>query len=170
MKVKYTKLPKKDALIVEYQKAQESAEHYDKLIWTVTSIFITVIAVILGYSFNKELSIIKLSFNIIGALGIILFLFTIIKHMHHIKNVKYKRCKEIEDMLAMKQHNMIQKKATMITGFLAIKLLLIFVIGLIGIYYILFSGILRNISIEAFLITLTLLFVIIALVYVFSEL
>ncbi len=96
-----------ELLAIEYQKAQDSAEHHDNLLWTVTSIIWAGNLVLLGFVLysikNNDLQIILTSLSALGILLIVsMFLFAIL--FRSIRRQKYKRCKELEQILGFKQH------------------------------------------------------------------
>ena len=102
-----TELPTNEILLIEYQKAQDSAEHHDKLVWTVSSIFFAGLTALLGF-IVKDYSIIIhepiiLLVSII-ALIMIYSLYVFISSLRMFKNVSYKRCRIIERKLGMEQH------------------------------------------------------------------
>ena len=93
---------------IEYQKAQDSAEHHDNLLWTVTSIIWAGNLVLLGFVLNNITDPnLRFFLTLLSILGIILvtcmcvfaFLFT------SIRNQKYERCKRLEETLKFTQHN-----------------------------------------------------------------
>jgi len=45
--------PTNDALLVEYQAAQGSAEHHDNLVWTVTSTMWGASLILLGFTLDQ---------------------------------------------------------------------------------------------------------------------
>ena len=94
-------------LLIEYQKAQDSAEHHDKLIWTVSSIFFAGIIALLGF-LAKDFSTIKdepitLMISIFGIMMAI-SLGIIIQSFKFYKNSSYLRCRQIERNLGMNHH------------------------------------------------------------------
>jgi hypothetical protein len=86
-------------LRVEYQKAQDSAEHHDSLLWYVTSIVWSGNLIVLGQiatCTKTHLSGILIPICIL-ALVLNLFLWAAAFQFRWIKKQKYKHCKEIED-------------------------------------------------------------------------
>ena len=98
----------KEVLLVEYQAAQESAQHHDNLIWTVTALIwggmLVLFGFILGNLDNANLRFILILLSIIGiALTIAVLVFTL--QYNSVTRQKYQRCKTIELLLGMRQHN-----------------------------------------------------------------
>jgi len=98
----------KEVLLVEYQAAQESAQHHDNLIWTVTALIwggmLVLFGFILGNLDNTSLRLILILLSIIGiALTIAVLVFTL--QYNSVTRQKYQRCKTIELLLGMRQHN-----------------------------------------------------------------
>ncbi len=105
-----SKEPTEDWAKVEYQQAQDSAQHHDNLVWTTTSIIwagnLVLLGLILGLivkdnnvdTTSQVFSSLRPLFIILGALGILLSLFVWSMQLQFgkIRNFKYKRCKEIE--------------------------------------------------------------------------
>jgi len=101
------KKPNKDILLVEYQKAQDSAEHHDKLVWTTTSIILSGMLILIGFILEnlfKTPRIPILFFTGILGISLAIFLIVLQKGFREIKRQKYNRCKEIEQELGMEQH------------------------------------------------------------------
>ena len=98
----------KEVLLVEYQAAQESAQHHDNLVWTVTALIwggmLVLFGFILGNLDNASLRLILILLSIIGiALTIAVLVFTL--QYNSVTRQKYQRCKTIELLLGMRQHN-----------------------------------------------------------------
>ena len=98
----------KEVLLVEYQAAQESAQHHDNLVWTVTALIwggmLVLFGFILGNLDNTSLRLILILLSIIGiALTIAVLVFTF--QYNSVMRQKYQRCKTIELLLGMRQHN-----------------------------------------------------------------
>jgi len=98
----------KEILLVEYQAAQESAQHHDNLVWTVTALIwggmLVLFGFILGNLDNASLRLILILLSIIGiALTIAVLVFTL--QYNSVTRQKYQRCKTIELLLGMRQHN-----------------------------------------------------------------
>jgi len=98
----------KEVLLVEYQAAQESAQHHDNLVWTVTALIwggmLVLFGFILGNLDNASLRLILILLSIIGiALTMAVLVFTL--QYNSVTRQKYQRCKTIELLLGMRQHN-----------------------------------------------------------------
>lgn len=98
----------KEVLLVEYQAAQESAQHHDNLVWTVTALIwggmLVLFGFIIGNLDNASLRLILILLSIIGiALTIAVLVFML--QYNSVKRQKYQRCKTIELLLGMRQHN-----------------------------------------------------------------
>jgi hypothetical protein len=97
----------KEVLLVEYQAAQESAQHHDNLVWTVTAIIwggmLVLFGFVLGNLDNVNLRLILTLLSILGiALTIAVWGFAL--QLNSVKRQKYQRCKTIETLLGMLQH------------------------------------------------------------------
>ncbi|MCX6579101.1 MAG: hypothetical protein NT166_02835 [Candidatus Aminicenantes bacterium] len=94
-------------LLEEYKAAQDSAQHHDTLVWTVTSIFWAANIILVGTVLTaiNQYKLKCLPF-VLSFLGICLCLsvcaFT--GQFNYIMRQKYIRCKKIEGELGMKQH------------------------------------------------------------------
>ena len=96
-----------EALLVEYQAAQASAEHHDNLVWTITSIIWGANLVLLGFILNVvDSSSMRGPLTVLSILGILLpvavLFFTF--RLNSVKRQKYVRCREIEGILHLRQH------------------------------------------------------------------
>ncbi|WP_145440912.1 hypothetical protein [Gimesia chilikensis] len=99
-------------LLVEYSAAQSSAEHHDKLVWTLTSYSWTASFALYGIAteylkaeYHKTFKILACIFGV----ALILAAWHFAKQYREIKNSKYNRCKEIESLLGMRQHQATEK-------------------------------------------------------------
>jgi len=98
----------KEVLLVEYQAAQESAQHHDNLVWTLTALIwggmLVLFGFVLGNLDNASLRLILILLSIIGiALTIAVLVFTL--QYNSVMRQKYQRCKTIELLLGMQQHS-----------------------------------------------------------------
>ena len=95
------------ALLVEYDKAQDSAQHHDSLVWTSVSFIFGGMLVLLGFVLN---SLDKLGPNdvlyAVSGLGIGLTLAAIMIafQFNRITRFKYDRCRVIEKQIGVLQH------------------------------------------------------------------
>lgn len=98
----------KEVLLVEYQAAQESAQHHDNLIWTVTAIIwggmLVLFGFVLGNLANANLQLILTLLSIIGLVLTIAVLVFVLQ-FNLVMRQKYQRCKTIEKLLGMGQHS-----------------------------------------------------------------
>lgn len=97
----------KEVLLLEYQAAQESAQHHDNLVWTVTALIwggmLVLFGFVLGNLDNASLRLILILLSIIGiVLTIAVLVFTL--QYNSVTRQKYQRCKTIELLLGMRQH------------------------------------------------------------------
>ena len=103
---------RREVLLVEYQKTQDSAEHHDSLVGSVTALWLGS-AVLIGFVLSalgeKHAHHYKAVMILLIALGICLTIMTAWWALRagKIKRKKYARCKEIERELGMRQHLMI---------------------------------------------------------------
>jgi hypothetical protein len=100
--------PNPEYLLVEYQAAQNSAEHHDGLIWSITGVTWGASLILLGFllenAANPQLKHIVVLVSILGVLlNIKVWAYTY--QLAAIKNYKYNRCKAIETKLRLKQHS-----------------------------------------------------------------
>lgn len=102
--------PRREALLIEYQKAQDSAEHHDNLVWNITALNWIGSAVLMGFVLSGIGSSPTLSQKIaLFSLAIVGFLLSCLvwrwaRQVGAMRNLKYRRCKEIEAELGMRQH------------------------------------------------------------------
>lgn len=99
-----------EALLIEYQQAQDSAQHHDNLAWTVTSIMWAANLVLLGVVVNSSSAIAQVSTRILltllSVLGILSahYACRLYHLLAEVKRRKYARCHKLEEMLGMRQH------------------------------------------------------------------
>jgi hypothetical protein len=104
---KPTDKPDLQALLVEYEKAQDSAQHHDSLLWTSVSFIFGGMLVLLGFvldSLDKKEA--KSILWIVSVLGILLTVVAVLIafQFNRVKQFKYDRCREIEEQIGGKQH------------------------------------------------------------------
>ena len=90
----------REALLVEYQAAQDSAQFHDGLLWTISSIMWGGSLVLLGFLSTNHGSVTStLLFEVLASLGLLLNLsvWVIAWQLRRIKKHKYDRCKAIEN-------------------------------------------------------------------------
>lgn len=115
-------------LLIEYKKSQDSAEHYNTLSWTISSIFLAGLFTLIGYLLSFSESLKSNELKILNTLGLtasdalaffgmltaVLLLIFIWQH-REIRNKKYNRCKNIEEYIKinnkqiMNQHTNVDK-------------------------------------------------------------
>lgn len=99
--------PTHDDLRAEYQAAQDSAQHHDTLIWSVTSVMWGSALLLMGFILPalKEAALRPL-ITLLSVLGIALtvFLWIFASQFSDVMRHKYARCKAIEDALGLEQH------------------------------------------------------------------
>jgi hypothetical protein len=103
-----------EILLAEYQKAQDSAEHHDKLLWSVVGLILSGMTGLVAFAVTRpeaQLSfLVRLLLPFLGvAFAILLMLF--VRSFAAIRNFKYERCKGIEKELVMEQHLKLQLQA-----------------------------------------------------------
>jgi 4-amino-4-deoxy-L-arabinose transferase-like glycosyltransferase len=98
----------KEALLVEYQAAQDSAQHHDSLVWTTTGIIWGAGLVLIGFVIeNMNDPRLKVSIIATSVLAILLlvYLWVMALTLGSVRNQKYARCKEIEKVFQFEQHS-----------------------------------------------------------------
>jgi hypothetical protein len=94
--------------LAEYKASQSSAEHHDRLVWTVTSIVLSgsliMMGIILGNPMKGLLGFVSLFLCILG-IFLIIFVWITQCQFHGLKKQRYERCKEIEKELDMEVHS-----------------------------------------------------------------
>ena len=104
---------KYESKLLEYEMAQNSAEHHDNLVWSVSTITWGVSSVLLGFVLNNitkdSLGVVVLLFCLIG-IFLILCSWLFARQFRDLRNQKYKRCKKLEAELGISQHTMIKYK------------------------------------------------------------
>lgn len=96
-----------DALLVEYQAAQDSAQHHDILLWTVTGLMWGASLILLGFVLEKLTDpTLRPLITAVSVLGIVInvtvWIFAL--QFNSVKRQKYARCKELEKQLNLSQH------------------------------------------------------------------
>lgn len=100
--------PSENTLLVEYKQAQQSAEHHDRLLWTVSSLILAGMASLLGFVLRISDPPKKDWRVAVGAFaGLLLcyLLYFFMESFAKYRNQKYNRCKVIEGLLGMKAHS-----------------------------------------------------------------
>lgn len=92
----------RQAWLVEYQAAQDSAQHHDNLVWSITSLNWIGSAVLMGFVLDKvdnaKTLFAKVPLLFIALVGIVLTgcVWRWAYQMRRIKFAKYKRCQALE--------------------------------------------------------------------------
>jgi len=99
---------RKDILLVEYQKAQDSAEHHDRLLWTTAALILGGMAALFGLAIGRDAW--RAQRWIVPLIGLLLCAALVFfpRTFRHIRKKKYDRCKVIERELGMEQHSQLQ--------------------------------------------------------------
>jgi hypothetical protein len=95
-------------MLIEYQAAQQSAQHHDTTAWSFISITWGASLVLMGFVLNsvREANL-RILLSVFSAIGI-LFVITVWvarNQMNAVKRQKYARCKELEAKLGFRQHS-----------------------------------------------------------------
>lgn len=97
----------KEILLTEYEASQSSAQFHSGLIWTVSNFLWATALVLYGFILTQiKCAELKILLTCLSLLGIMMVVFSWIfaLQFNSITNQKYKRCKEIEEILGMSQH------------------------------------------------------------------
>ena len=121
--------------LLEYEMSQNSAQHHDSLLWSVSTLTWGVSSVLLGFVLNNLSStkheIIMLFFCTLGSL-IILCAWYFTLQFRSIRNQKYTRCLELEAVLSFTQHtNVKHKKSSQTKLYSAVMILFLLTWGLV---------------------------------------
>ncbi len=107
---------KKDPnLLVEYQKAQDSAHMFDQHIWTTTSIFWAGNFLLYGFAIQAlsagNTLLVKAVTTCFGILGVTLVWLerVLALQFKKLSDAKYDRCKQIERIFGFRQHLLTEK-------------------------------------------------------------
>ena len=99
--------PTPEQLLVEYQAAQNSAQHHDSLIWSINGVVWAGSLVLLGFTLQHaattNLKYIVLLLSVVGIL-LNVKVWTFTYQLAKLKKQKYRRCKTIEKRLGLRQH------------------------------------------------------------------
>jgi hypothetical protein len=127
----------RQAALVEYQATQDSAQHHDNLVWTITSLTWVGSAVLMGFVLsglrdagNPGVKLTLLSITLVGvALAACVWRWAY--QMRCVKVAKYHRCQILEELLGMEQHRKLSYQAgsqTLTYGLLMVLFLLAWVV------------------------------------------
>jgi|GEM_PF-1593372 len=117
----------KESNLLEYEMAQNSAQHHDNLLWSVSTLTWGASSVLLGFVLNNlsnsQQGTILLLFCVLGSLIILCSWFFTLQ-FRSIRNQKYARCLELEPILGFNQHtNLKHKKGSQTTLYSAVMAL-----------------------------------------------
>ena len=103
-----TTKPDNQAFLIEYQAAQDSAQHHDALVWTTTGIIWGAGLVLIGFVI-QNMNDPRLKLSIIATCGLaillLVYLWVMALQLGSVRNQKYARCKEIESIFHFTQHS-----------------------------------------------------------------
>jgi hypothetical protein len=94
--------------LVEYEAAQDSAQHHDNLVWPATSAMWGASLILVGFVLgNLSHENLRPLITVLGVLGITLCVTVWIfaRQYASIRNQKYARCKELEKIFGFNQHS-----------------------------------------------------------------
>ena len=118
--------PTPEALLVEYQTAQDSAQHHDNLVWTTTGIIWGSSLILLGFVISSlSTPSLKLVITASSILGLLLCIYVWLAALQFasVRNQKYSGCKDIEQILNLQQHLRLGYRARSQRVFYAITML-----------------------------------------------
>jgi hypothetical protein len=104
----------RDILLCEYQAAQDSAQHHDGLVWSITSILWASSLVLMGFVLSAigqpEL---RAAITLVGFVAVLLIfvLWGFARQLRSVKVQKYRRCIALERQLGMEQHSHLEYSA-----------------------------------------------------------
>ena len=104
---------RRQALLVEYTAAQNSAQHHDSLVWTTTGMIWSAELVLIGFviqSIDRPKFIIAIIAAYFLAITLLVYLWKTMNSFRQIRNQKYDRCKEIEKEFGLTQHTNLRFK------------------------------------------------------------
>ncbi|HEY8095479.1 MAG TPA: hypothetical protein VIE65_05225 [Methylobacter sp.] len=113
MPTREEKHPTDDAMLVEYEAAQASAEHHDTLVWTVTNSLWALSMVLFGFAVSvldkpavqSQVGIkVLLSGLCFVGVSLLSYAWFCALQFASIRNQKYRRCKALEKHLGLQQH------------------------------------------------------------------
>jgi hypothetical protein len=101
----------REAFLIEYQKAQDSAQHHDTLVWTILSLNWVGSAILMGFVLSgidaASCLLQKLALLAMSAVGVALsaLVWRWAYKTRCVKVAKYKRCIALEALFEMQQHS-----------------------------------------------------------------
>jgi VanZ family protein len=134
--------PSVDFLLIEYQAAQDSAQHHDTLIWSITSVVwgasLLMLVFLLGQTPNPSFKYIVAFLSVLGILlNIMVWKYTY--QLSKVKIHKYDRCKAIEKQLGLKQHTTLQYPAGRYKKWYSIVMVLFILLWIVVAYSFVFK-------------------------------
>lgn len=99
--------PSEHTLLVEYKQAKQSAEHHDRLLWTVLSLVLAGMAALFGFVlkiFDPPKKDWRVALGAFIGLLLCYLSYFFIENFAKYRNQKYERCKSIEAQLGMRAH------------------------------------------------------------------
>jgi hypothetical protein len=129
----------REALLVEYQASQDSAQHHDQLVWSITSILWASSLVLLGLVLTAMRQPgLQCPLTIVGSLAIVLnlYLWLCAWQMRNVKVQKYRRCVAIEKQLGLVQHTELHYPRGIQTAGYAVVMILFLVVWAVVIAFV----------------------------------
>lgn len=129
-----------NALLVEYQAAQDSAQHHDNQIWSASSVIWTGNLVLLGLVFSSALASTNplplMPVIGLGSLALSLNVLVLVAALQSnwVKRQKYERCKKIEEMFDLHQHIDLHYRPGVQT-FLYVAVMVLFLVAWIAVLW-----------------------------------
>ena len=131
---------RREALLVEYQAAQDSAQHHDNLVWEVTSIMWGASLILIGFILDKvHEADLRPLITVLSILGFFLtgvvWIFAL--QLNAVKRQKYARCKELETQLHLLQHTNLRYRGgsqRFLYGFIMILFMMAWVFVLLTVW------------------------------------
>ena len=120
-----------NALLAEYQAAQDSAQHHENQIWSGTSVIWAGNLILLGFILGNLSSpdhlpqVLVIVLSLLG-LALNVFVWIVALQSNSIKRQKYERCREIEEVLDLHQHRDLRYRQNVQTRVYGIVMLLFF--------------------------------------------
>lgn len=107
----------REVLLVEYEKAQDSAEHHDDLAWSETSLNWVGSALLMGFvlsgvdgdpTWTHKVALLGVA---VAGVALSLLVWRWVRQLRGLKLAKYERCREIEEVLGMEQHSSLRYRS-----------------------------------------------------------
>jgi MFS family permease len=112
---KTERVPGRDAILIEYQKAQDSAEHHDGRVANVTNLWVgtailmgfVLSALTTGHAAHDHRWVLFLIALVGIALTVMAWIWS--ERANALKKLKYQRCQFLEEQLGLRQNRMADK-------------------------------------------------------------